>query len=107
MSGGRCWKQSCFSYWSGIGKGRSRIYLGKYPDLQTTFGQNYRAVINHWLQYGILERRQGSANFEHIYYLSKNPDITFDSTNSIYYCAIKHWLTIGIKEGRPGISKQE
>jgi len=37
-----------------------QFYLAKYSDLQAAFGTNYTAALDHWINQGIGEGRQGA-----------------------------------------------
>jgi hypothetical protein len=90
------------------------FYSSKYTDLRTAFGNDATKLFNHFINNGIGELRQGSAEFNVTTYATapKNQDLrnafgVLDmpkdkpSKNAILY--YNHYCTNGYKEGRKGI----
>lgn len=75
------------------------LYLSKNPDVYNAFGKNYDSVINHWLNNGISEGREGSSVFDARYYLNKYADLKA-AFGQNYKAAYNHYKTHGIKEKR-------
>ncbi|WP_161607222.1 C39 family peptidase [Prochlorothrix hollandica] len=77
-------------------------YLATYSDLRNAFGTDRVRAETHWLSRGILEGRQGTADFSPKCYLDRYRDLqnAFGSTN--YTRALIHYLNNGITEGRNG-----
>lgn len=75
------------------------FYSNKYSDIRNAFGNNYSAMMNHYLTYGIKEGRQGSIIFDVNYYKNNYPDLqnAFGGDNSKY---VNHFIQYGINEGR-------
>lgn len=74
-------------------------YYGKYADLRASFGQNDLAMLEHFVQHGMAERRQGTASFDVNSYYLRYPDLrrTFGQNLPAYYL---HYMQYGIREGR-------
>ena len=81
-------------------------YVNKYPDIKKAFGNNYAAVLNHFVTYGMREGRRGNAKFDVISYKNANPDlrVAYGSDLPKYYM---HYMKYGIREGRvtTGVTK--
>lgn len=77
-------------------------YSDKYSDLKKAFGNDAKALFNHFTTYGMKEARQAIATFNPIIYRSKYKDLqdAFGSNWPEYY---KHYCVYGIKEGRSGV----
>ena len=74
-------------------------YLLRNPDVK----RNY-SVTNakeHWLNYGINEKRVSSLVFDLNYYVANNLDLR-EAYGDRWNEYIWHWVTYGIKEGRRG-----
>lgn len=80
-------------------------YITRYPDIKNAFGNNERAALNHFINYGIYEGRSARADFDVYYYRSTYPDLEAafgDDLKSYLY----HYLNHGIKEGRMGVPQR-
>lgn len=76
-------------------------YLNKYPDLKAAFGEDETAALNHFLNYGMKEGRQGSADFNVNSYRLEYADLraAFGNDLKSYYL---HYINYGKNEGRHG-----
>ena len=76
-------------------------YLDRYPDLRLAFGTDEDAAFTHFLNCGMKEGRQGSADFSVSVYQNRYADLrsAYGSDNRKYY---EHYLNYGIKENRSG-----
>ncbi|SER41132.1 N-acetylmuramoyl-L-alanine amidase family protein [Lachnobacterium bovis] len=76
-------------------------YANKYPDLKKAFGNDEMALYRHFIDNGMNERRQASANFDVKSYYNEYSDLRgeFGKDWSKYY---KHFAEFGSKEGRHG-----
>lgn len=74
-------------------------YLKKYKDLKAAFGTNKTAAFEHFIQYGMKEARQASANFNVEVYKKKYADLrkAFGNDTAAYY---RHYIQYGKTEGR-------
>ena len=76
-------------------------YLEAYADLQAAIGDNDRALLNHYLTYGINEDRESSlkALIDLKKYREAYPDLeaAFGDNWDGY---LNHYLTLGYREGR-------
>jgi hypothetical protein len=75
------------------------FYLGIHPDLRAAFGANAAAAQKHWLDHGLREGRQPSANFQFQAYLARYPDLKRAFGND-FPATLNHWLQHGRREGR-------
>lgn len=76
-------------------------YATKYPDLVASLGNSQDALLNHFVNCGMNEGRQGSAEFDVQYYKNTNPDLAQVYGNDLkqYYI---HYINNGKAEGRKG-----
>ena len=80
----------------------ARQYADRYSDLKEAFGYDEKALLEHYLTYGIAEGRDGFGLLEVRKYREKYPDLdaAFGDNWDAY---VDHYLTYGIKEHRdPG-----
>jgi len=81
----------------------SKVYDGKYygkiPDLKQAFGSNPTLLFKHFLDYGMKEGRQATAEFNVKVYKSKNPDLV-NALGNDYKKYFEHYITYGYKENR-------
>lgn len=74
-------------------------YADRYPDLKTAFGNDDSALLQHFIQYGMAEGRQGSSQFDVYSYKNLYPDLraAFGNNLKSYYM---HYISSGRSEGR-------
>lgn len=74
-------------------------YANRYPDLKTAFGNDDSALLQHFIQYGMAEGRQGSSQFDVYSYKNLYPDLraAFGNNLKSYYM---HYISSGKSEGR-------
>lgn len=74
-------------------------YANRYPDLKTAFGNDDSALLQHFIQYGMAEGRQGSPQFDVYSYKNLYPDLraAFGNNLKSYYM---HYISSGKSEGR-------
>lgn len=80
-------------------------YITRYPDIKSVFGNDERAALNHFINFGIKEGRSAQENFDVYFYRSSYPDLVAafgDDLVSYFY----HYINFGMKEGRMGIPQQ-
>lgn len=80
----------------------ARQYADRYSDLKEAFGYDEKALLEHYLTYGIAEGRDGFGLLDVRKYREKYPDLdaAFGDNWDAY---VDHYLTYGIKEHRdPG-----
>jgi len=75
-----------------------RIYINAFGE------KNYEAAMNHWLNHGINEGRQGCAEFDLKFYLNHHGDLLDHFGPKNYKGALQHYYIHGLKEGRQGSS---
>lgn len=74
-------------------------YANRYPDLKAAFGNDESALLQHFIQYGMAEGRQGSSQFDVYSYKNLYPDLraAFGNNLKSYYM---HYISSGKSEGR-------
>lgn len=74
-------------------------YADRYPDLKTAFGNDDSALLQHFIQYGMAEGRQGSSQFDVYSYKNLYPDLraAFGNNLKSYYM---NYISSGKSEGR-------
>lgn len=77
-------------------------YANTYSDLKAAFGYDEGRLFEHFINYGMKERRRGSATFDVKVYMNKYEDLrkAFGDNYPKYYL---HYLTFGISEGRMAV----
>lgn len=81
----------------------SDYYYNKYPDLRNAIGYNKKALLAHFVNFGMKEGRQAKESFNPQYYINIYPDLNkaYGDNTVMYY---KHFMSFGIREGRKGNS---
>ena len=81
----------------------SDFYYNEYPDLRSAIVNNPKALLEHFVNCGMGEGRQGSENFNFEYYYKKYSDLrnAFGNNKKMYY---EHFISNGYSEGRKGCS---
>ena len=79
-------------------------YYSEYADLRSSIANNQKALLQHFVSFGMQEGRRGNAEFDVDAYMENNPDLvqvfgTDDLTS--YYL---HYISYGKKEGRIAVS---
>ena len=74
-------------------------YINKYPDLKKLFANNEHGALQHFVNYGMKEGRQASADFNLVNYRARYADLrnAFGSNNKLYYM---HYIKSGYNEHR-------
>lgn len=75
------------------------FYVNKYPDIRDAFGNNDYAVLEHFIHYGMDERRQANQKFDVVSYRKKYQDlrVAFGCNMPEYYY---HYINYGKAEKR-------
>ena len=76
-------------------------YSNRYADLKAAFGNDDRALWDHFCSFGMTEFRQASDEFDPVYYKAMYPDVAaaYGNDNPMYYF---HYVVAGKNEGRKG-----
>ena len=76
-------------------------YLANYTDLKSAFNNNENAALQHFVETGMSEGRQGKSSFNVYAYMNRYSDLrnAFGNDLKSYYM---HYISVGIKEGRDG-----
>ena len=79
----------------------AEYYAEQNPDVKAAFGNDERALLNHYLRYGIKEGRNFSKAFDLTLYKKLYSDLeqVFGDNWEMY---VMHYLTYGINESRDG-----
>lgn len=74
-------------------------YIAKYPDVKNAYKGDKAATLKHFVNYGMKEGRQGSADFEVMSYANRYGDLRRAYKNNLpaYYT---HYMKYGKREGR-------
>lgn len=76
-------------------------YYNNYADLQAVYGYDEKALLDHFLNYGLAEGRIASPIFDITYYKKNNPDLAAVYGDDLKkYCT--HFAVYGMNEGRQG-----
>lgn len=78
-------------------------YLARYSDVQKVVGNDHKAAFQHFLVYGMNEKRQGIATFNVEVYASNNPDVvkaSYKNGQIDYPTIYRHYCEFGYKENR-------
>lgn len=77
-------------------------YVTKYKDVYNAYGSNYRAVLAHFVNYGMKEGRQGCEEFNLASYKNAYADLrsAYEYDNQKYY---SHYINYGKNEGRNAV----
>ena len=79
----------------------AKYYLATNPDLKAAFGDDVQKALAHFVEYGMGEGRQGSAEFNVYSYRTRYADLdaAFGDNLASYYM---HYINAGKAEGRDG-----
>ena len=78
-------------------------YSNRYADLKAVFGTNESLLLNHFINSGMAEGRQGSEEFNVQAYRARYADLNaaFGDNLPLYYY---HYMNAGKAEGRSGLA---
>ena len=81
----------------------STYYANKYSDLKQAFGNDQKALFNHFIKFGMNEARQAKETFNVNVYKANYSDLrdAFGNNLPLYY---QHYITNGIKENRNAVT---
>lgn len=79
-----------------------QYYVDHNPDIKEAYGEDDAAVLDHFVNCGMSEGRQGNADFDVDYYRKEYDDLrkAFGDDLKKYYM---HYISNGINEGRNGV----
>lgn len=81
-------------------------YYNRYPDLQIILGKNEKALLKHFIKYGMKEGRVASEGFDVKAYMKNNPDLVGLLKAEDLTLYFNHYVKYGFHEGRPAIYQQ-
>lgn len=78
----------------------ANYYYGAYPDLRSAIGNDKKALLEHFVAFGMKEGRHGNAEFDVKAYMENNHDLVqaFGAEDLTRYYL--HYISYGKKEGR-------
>ncbi len=77
----------------------AKYYAEQYPDLQQAYGNNEKALYQHFMKYGIKEGRQMSPILDVVAYRNNNSDLNAAFGND-WDAYVKHYFKYGVYENR-------
>ena len=81
-------------------------YIAQYDDIKSNFSNNAEAALEHFVNYGMSEGRQGRKDFNVYTYKNRYPDLRSAFGNDLRQYFI-HYIWCGKAEGRDGSGKSE
>jgi hypothetical protein len=78
------------------------FYAARYPDLAAAGLVTPAQLAAHWVNFGLREGRQGSAEFHSLAYAVKNPDLLQELASNITQQLAAHYIVRGKPSGRNG-----
>ena len=96
--------QNCQTVYDGVDYSavyNGTYYYGKYADIRATYIFDDIAMLQHFVNYGMSEGRQGCEDFNITIYVYRYADLrqVFKNDLKLYYL---HYIKYGLKEGRSG-----
>ena len=79
-------------------------YIAQYDDIKSNFSNNAEAALEHFVNYGMSEGRQGRKDFNVYTYKNRYPDLRSAFGNDLRQYFI-HYIWCGKAEGRDGSGK--
>ena len=82
-------------------------YYSTYSDIRAVIGNDSKALLDHFVSFGMQEGRRGNAEFDVKAYMENNPDLVqIFGTEDLesYYL---HYINCGKKEGRSALSAND
>ncbi len=77
-------------------------YSSKYVDVGNAYSGGFDRSLQHYLNSGMPEGRNGSSLYNAKNYMSANPDLAAAYGTDNFVAATKHWIVFGRPEGRNG-----
>lgn len=75
-------------------------YYSAYSDLRAVIGNDQKALLEHFISFGMQEGRRGNAEFDVKAYMENNPDLTQLLGTEDYESYYLHYISTGKAEGR-------
>ena len=79
-------------------------YYSTYSDLRAVIGNDPKALLDHFVSFGMKEGRRGNAEFDVKAYIENNPDLTQMFGTEDYESYYLHYISTGKGEGRSAVS---
>ena len=82
----------------------AEYYYNAYADLRAALGNDQKALLQHFVTYGMREGRRGNAEFDVWVYMQNNADLVNAFGKEDLTSYYLHYITYGKKEGRIAVS---
>ena len=82
----------------------AKYYYNEYADLRASIGNDQKALLQHFVSFGMQEGRRGNADFDVKAYMENNPDLVQVFGREDYESYYLHYISYGKKEGRIAVS---
>ena len=84
----------------------AQAYADSYPDLAAAFGYNTAALLKHYIEHGIAERREAEGILDVVRYREAYPDLeaAFGDNWDAY---VNHYFEFGAKEGEGNVKNTQ
>lgn len=79
-------------------------YYSTYSDLRAVIGNDPKALLDHFISFGMKEGRRGNAEFDVKAYIENNPDLVQLLGTEDYESYYLHYISTGKDEGRSAVS---
>lgn len=79
-------------------------YYSAYSDIRSVIGNDPKALLEHFVSFGMQEGRRGNAEFDVKAYMENNPDLVGLLGTEDYESYYLHYISTGKDEGRSAIS---
>ncbi|MCH5259733.1 MAG: VanW family protein [Lachnospiraceae bacterium] len=79
-------------------------YYSTYSDIRAVIGNDSKALLDHFVSFGMQEGRRGNAEFDVKAYMENNPDLTQILGAEDYESYYLHYISTGKAEGRSAVS---
>ena len=79
-------------------------YYSEYADLRASIGNDQKALLQHFVSFGMQEGRRGNADFDVAAYMENNPDLVQVFGAEDYASYYLHYISYGKEEGRSAVS---
>ena len=78
-------------------------YYAAYADLRSAIGNDPKALLQHFISFGMHEGRRGNAEFDVKAYMENNPDLVRVFGTEDYTSYYLHYISYGKEEGRAAV----
>ena len=82
----------------------AEYYYNAYSDIRSSVENNQKALLQHFITFGMQEGRRGNAEFDVKAYMQNNADLVNEFGTEDLTSYYLHYITCGKKEGRIAVS---